>query len=146
MSAGLSKIVVEILAGDRIEADRSSGQWKFTGVFCSACAKLVSELRKAGEDPQAWPLPVGTDHSSMLVRELILRARGNWSYPFQDHEICHCRAIPVLAVDQAILSGAQSAEEVSLLTTASTACGTCRPDVLAILSYRQQSSDQNLTG
>jgi bacterioferritin-associated ferredoxin len=81
-------------------------------------------------------LPMGNSTPELMFRELILRARGEWSFPFCEAELCHCRAVPLKVVDAAILSGAHTTREVSRDTSASTACGTCRPDVEAILKYR----------
>lgn len=85
--------------------------------------------------PSQWPLPKGTSTASILLREVILRARNEWKPPYEDEEICHCRAIPLRRVEDAIRAGAHSPEKVSRWTSASTACGTCRPDVTALLEY-----------
>lgn len=128
--------VVEIFAGDRIEAELSDSGWSFRGIMCAGCRQLLSRLVALGKNPNEWPLPEGGDHSALLLRELILKIQGHWQFPYPHAEVCHCRAISTEAVDQAILSGAHSPEEVSIITTASTACGTCRPDIISILSYR----------
>lgn len=80
--------------------------------------------------------PAGTSVCHLLFREVLLRAQGRWEYPYGEEELCHCRAVPTLTVDRAILVGGHSPEEVSRLTGASTACGTCRSDVKAILAFR----------
>lgn len=82
------------------------------------------------------PLPEGQSPAVLLVRELILKAQSKWAYPFAEAELCHCRAIPTERVDQAIVYGAHRPEVVSRRTSASTACGTCRPDVQSILNFR----------
>ena len=81
-------------------------------------------------------LPTDHDVASLMFSELILRARGEFHYPYLEEELCHCRAVPTKIVDCAILSGAHTPERVSRLTSASTACGTCRPDVQNILKFR----------
>ena len=82
------------------------------------------------------PLPKGTDIASMLIREVILKAQGKWNFPYKETELCHCRAVLTETVDGAVLIGAHDAKTVSQWTSASTACGTCRPDVESIISYR----------
>lgn len=83
-------------------------------------------------------MPNGRDVASLMFCELILRARGEFHYPYADSELCHCRAVPTKKVDDAILTGAHTPLKVSRLTSASTACGTCRPDVESILKFRLQ--------
>jgi len=128
--------VVEIFGGDRIEAEHSDSGWIFRGIMCASCSQLLSSLVSSGKNPKDWLPPEGEGHSALLVRELILKIQGQWQFPFPHSEVCHCRAISTETVDQAILSGAHSPEEVSIITTASTACGTCRPDIISILNYR----------
>ncbi|MGE0762185.1 MAG: bacterioferritin-associated ferredoxin [Bdellovibrionales bacterium] len=78
-------------------------------------------------------LPTGVNGPELMLRELLLKARGEWVEPYQDEELCHCRSIPTAIVHQAILAGAHRPEEVSRWTSASTACGTCRKDVICLL-------------
>ena len=82
------------------------------------------------------PLPDGCGTGAMLVREVLLKAQGQWQYPYEHEELCHCRAVPTQTVDAAVLTGAHEPSRVSKQTSASTACGTCRPDVEAIIAYR----------
>lgn len=82
------------------------------------------------------PLPPGNETGAMLVREVLQKAQGRWHYPYTHEELCHCRAVSTLTVDRAVLVGAHTPREVSRLTSASTACGTCRPDVEAIIKFR----------
>jgi len=77
------------------------------------------------------------------LRELILvfksshgvEQRGEWNPPYTHEEICHCRAVPTREVEKAIIMGAHTPQKVSRWTSASTACGTCRPDVEKMISY-----------
>ncbi len=131
--------VVEILGGDRIEATPVGNRWTFTGVMCAGCRSLLKSCIEQSGDPKAWNLPPGNNHSALLLRELILKIRGEWKFPYPDLELCHCRAIPTQNVDQAILCGAHTPEAVSAITSASTACGTCRPEVQALMAYRLSS-------
>lgn len=123
------------LKGRDVVERSADGQWRAIG--CTAWLALLAELRaRHGSDPTAWPLPKGTTHEVILARELILKARGEWKFPYLDEELCHCRMVPTEIVDQAIVAGAHTPETVSRLTMASTSCGTCRADVLKILAYR----------
>lgn len=84
--------------------------------------------------------PTGVDSSSLLAREIFLKLRGEWNYPYTPEELCHCRAVPTAKVDQAVIHGAHTPERVSEQTSASTACGSCRFDVEAIIKYRLSGS------
>jgi NAD(P)H-nitrite reductase large subunit len=50
--------------------------------------------------------------------------------------MCHCRVVTTAQVDRAVVAGCHSPREVSRETTASTSCGTCRPDVEAWIRFR----------
>lgn len=132
-----SSLVVELEGRDRIEADLNVTPVRMRFIGCSELiARLQSLRQSAGPDPRQWALPEGDDHVSLLVRELILKARGEWKFPYKDDELCHCRSIPTKIVDQAIVAGAHTPEAVTRQTSASSACGTCRPDVQNIINYR----------
>ncbi len=79
-------------------------------------------------------LPVGSSGPEIMLREILMKARGDWVEPYAEEELCHCRAVPTPIVRQAITAGADSPETVSRWTTASTQCGTCRKDVIALIS------------
>jgi NAD(P)H-nitrite reductase large subunit len=97
------------------------------------------ELRKSqGADVSQWPLRKTQSHVDILINELILKLQGKWSHPYPHDEVCHCRTVSLEVVEQAIMNGARSADMVSKWTSASTACGTCRPDVEKILKFRLQ--------
>ena len=81
-------------------------------------------------------LPTGDSPFEILLRELILKAKGEWSYPYNEDEVCHCRVVSRETIDAAIICGAHTPIKVSEWTSASTACGTCRPDVTAMIAYR----------
>ena len=89
------------------------------------------------------PIPLGKTSSAILLRELLMKAKDCWTPPFQEDELCHCRMIPTKMVDQAICSGAHTPKKVSELTSASTACGTCRPDVEAMIEFRLGKEPKN---
>ena len=78
-------------------------------------------------------LPQGVSGPELMLRELLLKARGEWVEPYNELELCHCRAVPTKIVHQSILAGAHRPEDVSRWTSASTACGNCRKDVVKMI-------------
>ncbi len=130
----------ELKGRDLIEitaADQPGGK---TQIKAMGCTELLSLLRKYqvqhGKDPMHWPVPTGSSHSELLLKEVLLKFRGQWNYPYGHEELCHCRSVATDKVDQAIIAGAHQCEVVSRQTGASMACGTCRPDVQKIIDYR----------
>lgn len=106
---------------------------------CLEITRQMALLRKNfGADVKKWPIPDGNDHGSMLIRELILKVTGQWQFPYSHDEVCHCRTVSTHTVDQAIVAGASSVEQIQRETLASTSCGTCRPDVESIIRYRRK--------
>lgn len=84
-------------------------------------------------------IPTGPDHVSILIREIVLRARDQFELPYRDAELCHCRAVPTAVVDRAIVSGCHSVESVAKMTSAGTSCGTCKPDTESLIAYRTKN-------
>ncbi|MNL21161.1 BFD-like [2Fe-2S] binding domain protein [compost metagenome] len=143
------KLKVELEGRDLIEVecegdDISSADIKYpmkvlkvSMVGCTEFLDLMQSMRRHfGVDVSKWPLPEGKDHSSILVREMVLKLRGEWKFPYEHKELCHCRTVDASIVDQAIISGAHTTEAVTRQTSASTACGTCRPEVQKIIDFR----------
>lgn len=138
------KIKAELAGRDFIEVECDGEDEKSPGrvlnvkmVGCTDFLDLMQTMRKNfGVDLKKWPVPEGIDHSSILVREMILKLQGAWNYPYDEKELCHCRMIDTDIVDQAIVAGAHTPEKVTRQTSASTACGTCRPNVQKIIDYR----------
>lgn len=117
---------------------------KVSMVGCARFMDMMLKMKKHfGLDISKWPLPEGQDHSSLLLREAILKLRGEWCLPYQEEELCHCRTIPTHDVEQAIIAGAHTPEAVTRITSASTACGTCRPNVQKIIQYRLGQKDSS---
>lgn len=134
------KVVVELPGQDRIEGEKEAGgNWRIRALGCVAFLEQIRALAKTNSNPEQWPVPQAHDHASLLLREFILRVRGEWDFPYKDAETCHCRMVPTAVVDQAIINGAHSTRRVSRETSASTACGTCRPDVQKMIDYRLAS-------
>ncbi|PIS11104.1 MAG: nitrite reductase [Bdellovibrio sp. CG10_big_fil_rev_8_21_14_0_10_47_8] len=131
----------ELKGRDLIEVDLASSPPRLKVIGCADLLALVRAIQtQHGVQPGQWPLPKGTSHSELLVKELILRVQGKWKFPYEHLELCHCRRVETEVVDQAIIAGAHRPEEVSRQTSASTACGTCRPDVEKIIQFRLGSS------
>lgn len=138
------KIKVELEGRDFIEVEclgddpQAPGAVKKVSVMgCTEFMDMMTKMRKHfGADLSKWPVPEGQDHSSLLLREMILKLRGEWNFPYKDDELCHCRSIQTQVVDQAIIAGAHTPEVVTRQTSASTACGTCRPQVQKMIDYR----------
>ena len=109
---------------------------KLFGIGGPDFLRQLKNWRKELKGPlQKISLPTGRSVGELMYKQLLLRARGEWDYPYKEAELCHCRAVPTEVVDAAILVGAHTANQVSRDTSASTACGTCRPDVEAILKF-----------
>lgn len=110
---------------------------KVSMLGCSEFMEMMQTMRRNfGVDISKWPLPEGHDHSSLLLKEMILKLRGEWAYPYAHAELCHCRTVAAHTVDQAVIAGAHTTDVVTRQTSASTACGTCRPEVQKIIDYR----------
>jgi bacterioferritin-associated ferredoxin len=137
-SEGTNSFSAELKGCDHLEAKASAdGSLRLSYVGCTDMLSLLRKNKKEfGTDLRQWPLPEGGNHQDILLRELLLKINGQWAYPYPDVEICHCRLVRTESVDQAIICGAHTPEKVSRLTSASTACGTCRFDVERIIAYR----------
>ena len=130
-----TKITVELEGRDLIEVD--GNKVRFRG--CSELMLLMKQMKKEhGPQIRQWPAPEGATHSQLLLKEMILKLANKWSYPFKEAEVCHCRNVSCRTVDQAIIAGAHTTGVVSRQTSASTACGICRPDVQNMIDYRLQ--------
>lgn len=132
---GRDLIEIEISDGDASQRPR---------VKVIGCTELLSLVRKFqvqfGRNPLSWPLPQGVSHSELLLKEVLLKTKGQWTFPCSDAEICHCRGVPTEVVDQAIVSGAHHTQAVSRQTSASTNCGTCKTEVQKIIDFRLKAS------
>lgn len=131
--AGRDQFTLELELDER----RNLRQARLQGVGGPELLKLLVEYRpKLTGNIDQIPLPPGTAPAAILLRELLLRAQGRWTSPYQETEMCHCRLVSTANVDMAIVGGAHTPERVSRETTASTACGTCRPQVQNLINYR----------
>mgnify|MGYP001555212016 CR=1 FL=1 len=127
----------ELKGRDLIEIKVTAQGAKIHVVGCPEVLTLVKQfLQTHGDDCQKWPHPKGDGHADLLLREALMRLKGEWKLPYDQLEICHCRCVPTEVVDQAIVAGAHDTTTVSRRTSASTSCGTCRPDVQSLIDYR----------
>ncbi len=124
----------------RLQIDVEQGQIRtsrLTAVGCPEVLDLVAQWRPLLMGNLAEvPLPPGVGHAAMLMREILLRARNEWDFPYKEEELCHCRAVPAITVDAAIVAGAHTVSDVSRRTSAGTSCGTCQPDIQKVIAYR----------
>jgi len=125
-----------------VRADGFIKSGELTGVGCRETLALMLEMRKQLEGCLLMnvALPKGNSHSAMLLRELVLRAQGRWQFPYQQEELCHCRAVTTAKVDAAIIGGCHTVEGVRVTTSANTACGACRTDIVNVIEYRLKQS------
>ncbi len=131
-------LIVEFKGRDRLEIT-SLSPFKMKIIGCEKLHKKLAELKKSeGSDIAKWKLQNEKDHVSLIINEVILKLQNKWPHPYTHEEVCHCRVVSLETVEQAILNGADTPEMVSKWTMASTACGTCRPDVEKILKFRLQ--------
>ncbi len=135
---GRDEIAVECAETGVSAPGAPMGAVKFVSfVGCWDFMNMMQKMKKSfGADIAKWPVPQGQDHGSLLLREMVLKLRGEWQFPYEHAEICHCRSVATQLVDQAVIAGAHTPEVVTRQTSASTACGTCKPDVQKIIDYR----------
>jgi len=112
-----------------------SVQWRAWGCHDLLAAAQEASTRVMGRPVSelAWS---GSCHWDLLIQEAWSRLKGDFKLPIDDPETCHCRKIPTTRVDEAIVLGAHTPEKVTAWTSASSGCGTCRPDVEKLIAYR----------
>ncbi len=104
---------------------------------CLAFLKLSGLMRAKLLGPvEKIEAPKGFEHEFLIWREVIKKIKGEWVEPVEHSELCHCRKVTTLRVDRSIVYGAHTVEEIRLRTSANTGCGTCLPDVNALLKRR----------
>ena len=140
----MERFFVEIPGQDSIELfihDQKVQNLKV--IACTEVLELLQTYKSYKETPILnWPLPTGKTHAQLLLKELLLKAQGQWQHPYPHTELCHCRKILTETVDAAIVRGAHTTDSVSRLTSASTACGTCRPHVQDLIDYRIKNKSE----
>lgn len=105
------------------------------------CWDLLTRVQKIRDykNIDQIPLPLENDHVSMILREVILRAQNKWESPYPDEELCHCRFVATKKVEQAILAGAHDLASIGRACSAGITCGSCKPDIEALLKSRLSS-------
>jgi NAD(P)H-nitrite reductase large subunit len=110
---------------------------RLTGRGCPEMLTLMQAWRPKLKGALAGlEIPQGNSHSEILLREAVLKARGEWDFPYKEDELCHCRAVATAKVDAAIIGGCRTVRAIARETSAGTSCGSCRPDTEAIINYR----------
>ena len=110
---------------------------KLTAIGCLPFLKMVDEYRALIKgEIKNLSAPKTLEHSGLILKELVLKLRGEWDFPYKEAELCHCRAVSCDRVDAAIIFGAKTAEDVAKNTLAGTGCGTCRKNTENIIKYR----------
>ena len=104
------------------------------------CHQILEVAHKAADSitgsDVAGLIWTGTGHADLMVAEIFARLQNRFELPYKEDELCHCRKVPTARVDQAIVLGAHTPEKVRAWTSASSGCGTCRPDVEKLIEYR----------
>ena len=113
---------------------------EISAIACPECLKEIQNLKQSLQtyknDFSKLPLPEGDHHSAMLLREVLLKLRNEWAFPYKEEELCHCRNVTTQTVDACIMGGTFSVSEIGEKTMAGTACGTCRPVSQMLIDYR----------
>lgn len=104
------------------------------GDLLSTAEKFASALRGQVLSDFCWNS--GHSHSDILTQEILDKLTQKFKIPLVDEELCHCRKIATKKVDEAVVLGAHTPELVRSWTTASSGCGTCRPEVVKIIESR----------
>jgi bacterioferritin-associated ferredoxin len=133
----IMKIKVELDDRDFLEVETDGSGLNVSMLGCTEFMEMMQKMKRHfGVDIRKWPLPEGTDHPSILLREMVLKLRGEWVFPISENLVCKCRSISARVIDQVVIAGAHTTDSVTKQTSASSACGTCRPDVQKIIDYR----------
>lgn len=108
---------------------------ELTGIGGPELLEVIKDWRiKLKGNIGTLSMPSSSHYADLMMKSLLQRAQGKWATQMPDHEVCHCRAVSLQKIENAILAGAQTPEKISRWTQASTQCGTCRKDVIEILS------------
>lgn len=98
---------------------------------------LTEHHQKFGHDLKSWQITQPKNHAEFLIKKLLNTIEGK-STPYSHEEICHCRMVSTQRVENAIFNGAGSIDALKRVTTASTSCGTCGPDLKKLLGFWNQ--------
>jgi bacterioferritin-associated ferredoxin len=125
---------VDVTVSDSGEIEKNI--WRANG--CQSLLKAVEVASKRFEKMNLNDISFndGVEHWDLLINEAIDKLNGAFEFPLKEEELCHCRKILAKKVDEAIVLGAHTPEKVRAWTTASSGCGTCRPDVEKLINFR----------
>jgi len=122
-----------LMNGDYVSFDTVSYDLEVKG--CSKLRRKVTELKMLSSDPSHWPHSTEGDHVSLLINQLRAKAIGTWVLPYAQQEICHCRQVETRVVEELIILGAHSQQEISQRCRAGTGCGTCRTEIKKLIRF-----------
>jgi len=131
----------------KLEVDPTSQKISRASFQAQGCLSLLEAVGKAVQSFQgkkvmdlAWSASL--EHWDQLILEAISRLQGKYDRPYKEDEMCHCRKVPTDKIETAIVLGAHTPERVKAWTTAGSGCGTCRPNVQALIEFRVQKKCQ----
>lgn len=134
---GREELSIHLIVDEQNQIQKSElkgiGSLKFLRLLEAWREKLKGDYKKI-------PVPLGNEPEALILREALMKVKGEWQYPYQKEKLCYCRNVLTHEIDKAIMSGAKTPDEVSLLTGASTGCGTCRIHVEKILNFKLKKS------
>lgn len=116
-----------------VEAQSRGAYW-----FLVKVKKYLSKIQK-GTRLEELPLPAGNDAFGLLMREAILKTKGQWNNSAENEIICTCFKVSSRTIDNAILAGAHTLRSISEATSAGHKCTKCHGPVLEILNRRLTS-------
>ncbi|MFK8139066.1 MAG: (2Fe-2S)-binding protein [Bdellovibrionales bacterium] len=134
------KVKVGIHDRDFVTLSKEDGKWSYSAKGCLNFLKAILELSEKSYDFNSISWDQHSPHVRLLMKELQLKLADQWELPYEEVELCHCRAVITEAVVDSIQSGADTVERVGLLCTAGTSCGSCKPDTESLLEFILQKS------
>jgi len=122
---------------DFIEIDLKAGKVNLEVNGCQPLHDLANKINGISESEiDAYIAKLGLEHQELLMKEALLRLQGKWKFPYTEEELCHCRMIPTKVVDEAVIGGLRTPEEIGRFCSAGITCGNCGTDIAAIISCR----------
>lgn len=102
--------------------------------FLKQAQTLLQSLKSTGKLPSIDL--TSRDHVALLFQELKQKIENTWNPPYHEEEVCHCRKVNLDIIQNAIVLGNHSVENLGKETSAGTNCGNCHPDLKNLLKYR----------
>jgi bacterioferritin-associated ferredoxin len=97
--------------------------------------RCIQERLEGSRDPKSWPISAEHSSEALILKEFILKAKGQWNPPYQEEMICFCRSIETQQICEAIISGVHHIDDLRELTTVNTGCGTCQDRIEDLIKY-----------